>query len=49
MYDDYYIMTYNILFTSIPLLVWAILDRDLYYKKWYKSENETVEQVGIDQ
>jgi len=48
-YDDYYIMIYNVLFTSVPLLVWAILDRDIYYKKWYKTHQDTQELVGVDQ
>ncbi len=48
-YDDYYISMYNLLFTSIPLLVWAILDHDLYYKKWYKTHSNTQEKVGVDQ
>lgn len=30
-YDDYYIALYNVLFTSIPLLVRALFEQDVNY------------------
>jgi magnesium-transporting ATPase (P-type) len=30
-YDDYYIALYNVLFTSIPLIVRALFDQDINY------------------
>lgn len=34
MYDDYYISFFNLLFTSLPLMIRAVFDQDIYYKKW---------------
>ena len=36
-YDDLYIGTYNLVFTSFPLLFRATLDKDLYYKRYMVS------------
>ena len=47
LFDDYYITFYNLGFTSIPVVVKAILDQDLYYKKWRQSRvrrNSALEQ-----
>lgn len=33
-YDDYYITIYNLVFTSWPLIVKALFDKDFDYKKW---------------
>ena len=33
-YDDLYITFYNLAFTSIPLVIRALFDQDIYYKKW---------------
>ena len=32
-FDEYYIMFYNLIFTCLPLVVRAILEQDVYYKK----------------
>lgn len=37
-YDDWYITCYNLAFTSIPLIVRAVFDQDLYYKKFIVSD-----------
>ena len=34
LFDDWYITFYNLAFTSIPLVVRALFDQDVYYKKW---------------
>jgi magnesium-transporting ATPase (P-type) len=31
MYDDWYIAFYNLLFTSVPLIVRAVLEQDVNY------------------
>jgi len=31
-YDDYYVTTYNLVFTALPLLVKAVLEKDVDYK-----------------
>ena len=33
-YDDWYISFYNLAFTSIPLIVRALFDKDIYYRYW---------------
>ena len=38
-FDDWYISFYNLAFTSIPLVIRAVFDQDLYYKSWI-TENE---------
>jgi magnesium-transporting ATPase (P-type) len=37
-FDDWYITFYNMLFTSMPVVVRAILDQDLNYKKWSRQQ-----------
>lgn len=31
LFDDYYISLYNLFFTSLPLVIRAILEQDVYY------------------
>ena len=38
LYDDWYITFYNLAFTSIPLVIRALFDQDVYYKRWGHSE-----------
>lgn len=33
-YDDWYISFYNLAFTSFPLIVRALFDKDIYYRYW---------------
>lgn len=33
-FDDFYITFYNLAFTALPVIVRAILDQDIYYKKY---------------
>lgn len=40
LYDDYYITFYNLIFTSWPVLIRAIFDQDIYYKKWTTQDNQ---------
>lgn len=37
-FDDFYITFYNLVFTAWPVLVRAILDQDIYFKKWTQRE-----------
>ena len=39
LFDDYYITFYNLIFTSWPVLIRAMFDQDIYYKKWTKHDN----------
>jgi len=41
-YDDFYISFYNLIFTSWPLIIRAVLDQDIYYKKWTRSDRTNV-------
>lgn len=41
-FDDWYISFYNLAFTSLPLVVRAVFDKDLYYRKWTLKNNEQV-------
>lgn len=41
-YDDFYITTYNLAFTNLPLLFRAVLDKDLYYKRFCQIGNSEV-------
>lgn len=34
LYDDWYISFYNLAFTSFPLIVRALFDKDIYYRYW---------------
>lgn len=38
-FDDWYISFYNLAFTSIPLVIRAVFDQDLYYKSWIEKQN----------
>lgn len=38
LYDDWYITFYNLAFTSIPLVIRALFDQDIYYKRWGYNE-----------
>jgi magnesium-transporting ATPase (P-type) len=40
-FDDVYITLYNLIFTSIPLVVRAILEQDVYYVQPAKEEGLT--------
>ena len=33
-YESYYIMFFNLIFTSFPLIARGAFDQDVYYKKW---------------
>jgi len=41
-YDDWYITFYNLAFTSFPLLIRALMDKDLYYRRYVEINNEEV-------
>ena len=41
-FDDVYISLYNLIFTSFPLVVRAILEQDVYYVQPAKEEREAV-------
>ena len=41
-YDDYYITFFNMFFTSMPLMMRAVFDQDIYYKKWTSKLNNKV-------
>lgn len=40
-FDDWYITLYNMVFTCFPLLIKAILDQDVYYKKIQNQKEAT--------
>jgi magnesium-transporting ATPase (P-type) len=40
-YDDWYISFYNLAFTSFPLIVRALFDKDIYYKYWGNTPTNT--------
>lgn len=39
-FDDWYITFYNLFFTALPLVFKAVIDQDVYYKKWVWKEGE---------
>ena len=41
-YDDFYITFYNLIFTSWPVIIRAVLDQDIYYKKWTRVDRANV-------
>ena len=41
MFDDWYITFYNLAFTSMPLVVRALFDQDIYYRKWSYSNQQS--------
>eukprot|EP00919_Chromeraceae_sp_WS-2016_P054919 GHVR01130586.1.p1 GENE.GHVR01130586.1~~GHVR01130586.1.p1 ORF type:complete len:129 (+),score=0.62 GHVR01130586.1:589-975(+) len=47
-FDDYYLTLYNLAFTSIPLLIRAVLEQDVsyVYKKDIKSQDNEPEITG---
>ena len=44
-FDDWYISFYNLAFTSIPLVIRAVFDQDLNYKRWVTLGNSTVSRL----
>lgn len=46
-YDDWYITFYNLAFTSMPLVVRALFDQDLYYKRWEMGTTPTSERPEL--
>lgn len=38
-FDDLYISLYNFFFTSWPLIIKALFDKDFYYKAWENVED----------
>jgi magnesium-transporting ATPase (P-type) len=47
-FDDVYITLYNLFFTSLPLVVRAVLEQDVYYVQHTRSdpiEDESVNQI----
>lgn len=36
-FDDWFITMFNVFFTTMPLAIRAIFDKDVYYKEWYDS------------
>merc|ERR1740139_473329 len=36
-FEDFYISFYNLLFTSWPVIIRAVFDQDIYYKKWSRK------------
>lgn len=43
-YDDFYISLYNLIFTSFPLVVRAVLEQDVYYIQSEKKEHINSEE-----
>ena len=39
-YDDWYISFYNLAFTSWPLIIRALFDKDIYYRYWTNQDSE---------
>ena len=37
LFEDFYISFFNLLFTSWPVIIRAIFDQDIYYKKWSRQ------------
>jgi len=50
-YDDSYIVFFNLIFTSVPLMVRAIMEKDVYYmvesNKYEKGESHKLKEVEI--
>ena len=44
-FDDWYITFYNLAFTSFPLVVRALFDQDIYYKKWAEGGSATAGEL----
>jgi phospholipid-translocating P-type ATPase (flippase) len=45
-YDDWYISFYNLAFTSFPLVVRALFDKDIYYRYWTEG-GEQIATSGV--
>jgi len=45
-YDDWYISLYNLAFTSLPLIVRALFDKDIYYRYW-TDDQESIATSGV--
>lgn len=45
LYDDWYITFYNLAFTSIPLVIRALFDQDIYYKRWSYSDGSNESEM----
>lgn len=39
-FEDWFIAFYNILFTSVPIVIRSIFDKDVYYLKWGQHANK---------
>ena len=48
-FDDIYISLYNLIFTSIPLVVRAILEQDVYYVQPAKNTLSVTEEESLNQ
>ena len=46
-YDDWYISFYNLAFTSIPLIIRALFDKDIYYKYWTETKEEGISTSSV--
>ena len=44
-FDDIYIALYNLIFTSLPLVIRAIFEQDIYYVRPAKKEPEVEEHT----
>lgn len=45
LYDDWYITFYNLAFTSMPLVIRALFDQDIYYKQWGSTDPGKMEEL----
>lgn len=48
-FDDVYISLYNLVFTSLPLVVRAILEQDVYYVQPTKQASRRVEEETVNE
>ena len=48
-FDDIYISLYNLIFTSFPLVVRAILEQDVYYVQPAKADPSVTEEESLNQ
>lgn len=39
-FEDWFISFYNLFFTSVPVVIRAVFDKDVYYYKWTKHANK---------
>lgn len=40
LFDDFYISSYNLVFTSLPVMIRAVFDQDVYYKSWTDGDKK---------